>query len=296
MLLHNSSDASRYDFSAVRNWHRSRELRQTAPTIFDLKHLLVPINEDNSHWLLIHVDIESRKICLYDSSGDQTEANNTNSRYLTVMRRYLQDAETEVARRSSAQTVNRAPWTTSNRSGSTPKQTNGYDCGVFTLVNMSLLARGINLNSSSYSQETIYRRETRQHIAHVILSISEIPVPVQIIGGRQPQVETSPPSASPVTPRQRKASVPQKAFKAYRKRRRQEKHRPVVGGKRVTRMATYTEDQPTTATTLLNRKRTELSLATDSNPNEVSQRQIPEQRTKRKGAEELPRMTKFQKK
>ena len=150
---------------------------------------------------------------------------------------------------------------------------------------MSLLARGTIIASGSYSQETIYRRQTRQHIAHVILSTSEIPVPLQIIGGRLPQAASFPLSTSLSPPRQHKAYIPQKASKAYRKR-----------GKRVTRMATYTEDQPTTATTLLNRKRTELSLAMDSNPNEISQRQISEQRTKRKGAEELPRMTKFQKK
>ena len=86
-LLHNSSDASRYNFSTARNWHRLRELRQTGTTIFDFKHLLAPINEDNSHWLLVHVNVESRQICLYDSSGSQTKANNTNSRYLTVMKR-----------------------------------------------------------------------------------------------------------------------------------------------------------------------------------------------------------------
>ena len=96
-LLHNSSAAGRYDFATVRNWHRSRELRQTGTTIFDYKHLLVPINKDNYHWLLAHVDIESRKICLYDSSGEQTMANNSNGGYLTAMQRYLKEAEAEAA-------------------------------------------------------------------------------------------------------------------------------------------------------------------------------------------------------
>ena len=61
----------------------------------------------------------------------------------------------------------------------------------------------------------------------------------------------------------------------------------MVGGKRVTRMATYTEDKPRISTTLFNRKRTELSIATASNPNKTLQRQIPEHRTKRKGEEEI---------
>ena len=59
-LLRNSSEESRYDFSTARNWHRPRELRQTGTTIFNFKHLLVPVNEGNSHWLLVHVDVESR--------------------------------------------------------------------------------------------------------------------------------------------------------------------------------------------------------------------------------------------
>ena len=160
---------------------------------------------------------------------------------------------------------------------------------------MSLLARGETLNSSSYSQETIYRRQTRQHIAHVIMSSSEIPVPPQISDGRPQQAATGTPPAPPGTSRLSRTSVPQKAAKAYRKRKRQEKQRLVVGGKRVTRMATYTEDQPRIATTLFNRKRTELSIATASNPNKTSQRQIPEHRTKRKGEEEMPRRAKSQK-
>ena len=295
-LLHNSSAVGRYDFATVRNWHRFREQRQTGTTIFDYKHLLVPIDKDNSHWLLVHVDIESRKIYLYDSSGDQTMANNSNGGYLTAMQRYLKEAEAEAARGPPGRSSNLASWTTSNRSGSTPKQTNGYDCGVFTLVNMSLLARGETLNSSSYSQETIYRRKTRQHIAHVIMSTSEIPVPPHISGGRLQQDATATPSAPPGTSRLSRTSVPQKAAKAYRKRKRQEKQRLVVGGKRVTRMTTYTEDQPRITTTLLNRKRTELSVATASNPNKTSQIQILEHCTKRKGKEEMPRTTKFQKK
>ena len=296
-LLRNSSEERRYDFSTARNWHRPRELRQTGTTIFNFKHLLVPVNEGNSHWLLVHVDVESRLICLYDSGGSQTSAKNTNSRYLRVMKRYLQDAEAEVVSGRTEQTSQSGPWTIQNRSGTTPKQTNGYDCGVFTLVNMSLIARGIRLDQGSYSQETIYRRQTRQHIAHIILSISEIAVPLQINGGEPPQTAEAVPSAPPSAPvRQGKAPATQKAHKKRRKRKRQEQHKPVVGGKRVTRVTTYTDDQPTTAANLLNRKRTEFSIAKESNTNKKVQQQVPEQRTKRKSEEETTRMIKIRKK
>ena len=296
-LLRNSSEESRYDFSTARNWHRPRELRQTGTTIFDFKHLLAPVNEGNSHWLLVLVDVESRLICLYDSGGSQTSAKNTNSRYLRVMKRYLQDAEAEVVSRRTEQTTQSGPWTIQNRSGTTPKQTNGYDCGVFTLVNMSLIARGIRLDQGSYSQETIYRRQTRQHIAPTILSISEIAVPLQNNGGEPPQTAEAVPSAPPSAPvRQGKAPATQKAHKKRRKRKRQQQHKPVVGGKRVTRVTAYTDDQLTTAANLLNRKRTEFSIAKESNTNKKVQQQVPEQRTKRKSEEETTRMIKIRKK
>ena len=67
-LLHNSSDAGRYDFFQVRRWHMSQDLRLIG-TIFNCKNLLVPINKDNLHWLLLHVNLESRLISLYDSGG-----------------------------------------------------------------------------------------------------------------------------------------------------------------------------------------------------------------------------------
>ena len=158
---------------------------------------------------------------------------------------------------------------------------------------MSLLAQGTNLNSRSYSQETIYQRNTRSHIAHVILLNSKIPVPSQVIGGRLRQAAATLTSAPPL---HHKASVPQKAKKAYRKRKSHDQQRMVVGGKQVTRVATYGEERPTNTTTLLNRKRTSLSIATASNPDATSQRLLPEQCIKCKGVEEKLRMTKFQKK
>ena len=99
-----------------------------------------------------------------------------------------------------------------------------------------------------------------------------------------------------VLPRQRKAIAPQKATKAYRKRKRQDQQKMVGGRKQVTRVAMYGVEQPTTTTTLLNRKRTGLSIATASNTDATLQRHLPEQHTKRKGAEEMSRITKFQKK
>ena len=65
-------------------------------------------------------------------------------------------------------------WTYNNRSQNAPWQINTYDCGVFTLVSMYLLSRGLELTSSTYDQQSIYRRKVRLCIAHLILQKNQL--------------------------------------------------------------------------------------------------------------------------
>ena len=60
------------------------------------------------------------------------------------------------------------------RSQNAPRQFNTYDCGVFTLVSMYLLSRGLELSSSTYDQQSIYRRKVRLCIAHLILQKNQL--------------------------------------------------------------------------------------------------------------------------
>ena len=54
--------------------------------------------------------------------------------------------------------------------------------------------------------------------------------------------------------------------------------------------------EPNRNRTLVNRKRTSLSLARESTPTATTQRNVPGRTTKRKGAEEITWKNKFQKK
>ena len=56
-------------------------------------------------------------------------------------------------------------WRYSDRSLNAPRQTNTYDCGIFTLVSMYLLSRGLELS---------YRRKVRLCIAHLILQKNQL--------------------------------------------------------------------------------------------------------------------------
>ena len=56
---------------------------------------------------------------------------------------------------------------------SLPRQTNGDDCGVFTILSIYLQSRGVQLLRSSYSQLCVTMRQLRQSIAFALLQANE---------------------------------------------------------------------------------------------------------------------------
>ena len=65
-------------------------------------------------------------------------------------------------------------WTYKDRSRQAPAQENTYNCGVFTIVSIYLLSRGLELTSTTYNQQAIYLRKVRVGIAHIILSRNQL--------------------------------------------------------------------------------------------------------------------------
>ena len=59
-------------------------------------------------------------------------------------------------------------WSSTDKSENSPKQGNGYDCGIFTLISMGLLRNGHILRSNSYFQNTLYHRHSRKNLAWTI--------------------------------------------------------------------------------------------------------------------------------
>ena len=49
-----------------------------------------------------------------------------------------------------------------------PKQGTFVDCGVFTILKMTLLMKGQELTANSYSQTKIYEWNTRKRIGQII--------------------------------------------------------------------------------------------------------------------------------
>jgi len=171
LVYHYSEDAKAFGLGTGNRATTYKESRD----IFKLKELYVPINKDNNHWLHLRVIFESKRIELRDSLGYIQDDNLLSARrkYLADMKRYLFDEyhRSEYAGRHTPGfpwEVWDAQWSCIDLSSTIPRQENGDDCGVFTLIAISLLAQGITLTKNLYSQSTVDSLKCRLKIAYLL--------------------------------------------------------------------------------------------------------------------------------
>jgi sentrin-specific protease 1 len=117
-----------YDYSQVSRWmHRN---------IFTCDKLFFPINPDRTHWILVVIDINSRKVQLYDSIHNADRRTKIHS----VFKRWLAD--------EGAKHNVQATWNFVYSDLSTnPQQVGGVDCGVYTIMFMHLISHGRSVHT-----------------------------------------------------------------------------------------------------------------------------------------------------
>ena len=166
MMLREGKSGLIYDYNAVQDVASNIE-----GGLFNLRHLFVPINISNQHWFFLWVDFINTTIRAYNSSGE----NHDNQIYLQAMRRYLYDEMFKGASPGQQTDITtwEMTWKIRDMSSSSPRQRNGFDCGVFTLFSIYLLSRGVALTSTSYSQDTLTKRKIRQSIAFLLLDANQ---------------------------------------------------------------------------------------------------------------------------
>ena len=263
-------ETGEYSYEEVSRWGRRIDLST-------LEQLFVPINIDNVHWIFIRVLFEDKTIELYDPQGRKDP---TNRQYMEDMRRFLHRELHKVNQGQNGRTVMvelpedqrpqydvwKREWTYKDRSRQAPAQENTYDCGVFTIVSIYLLSRGLELASTTYNQRAIYSRKVREGIAHIILSRNQ----------RQPGEGSSPPTVLGST-RRRPA-----AARDGQKRRRRSDSRMIPSGTRQP-AALLTSHGNATPSTHPSNKRSAASLAEErGSSNPTSQRLVPPAKKRKK--------------
>ncbi|EJK75845.1 hypothetical protein THAOC_02425 [Thalassiosira oceanica] len=135
-------------------------------------------------------------------------------------------------------------WALRNRSGQCPRQTNYYDCGVFTMTTIYLSSRGVAISRDTYDQHFVEAVNLRHNLALALLRVNDMVDPLD------PQTRLN---------FQRAAS----SQTASRKRRREQRVR--AGGKRIKTQTSSRDDRPKGHTDkTLNRKRPAKSLTEGS--------------------------------
>ena len=115
---------------------------------FFQKIFVGPINANNTHWYFATIDLRDKQTRVYDSLGGshpQTHA---------VLAQFMRSEHEDKKKSRLPEDFKSAD------AGDVPQQHNSYDCGVFMLLGMDFLARGLTLN---FSQSDMTR--VRQVIA-----------------------------------------------------------------------------------------------------------------------------------
>ena len=144
----------RYDYKEVKRWTKGIN-------IFLLKRMYCPINIGNTHWALAVIDFKKMQIQYYDS------LDNMGVETLDNLLRYLED---EAKSRGYAENVFlKKNWELIENTIETPRQVNGDDCGVCTMINLSFLVFNKPLNYGTRARKMeVYRRRILRYILNYL--------------------------------------------------------------------------------------------------------------------------------
>jgi hypothetical protein len=117
----------------VSRWTRSpRESNKI--DVFALDKIFIPINIDDSHWLMAIIFIDRKEICIFDSFREE------HSDYLSKLNDWISNEEVAFGRDKST-------WKLTSVQDC-PYQNNNYDCGVFAIMCANYLSYNLPLQYS----------------------------------------------------------------------------------------------------------------------------------------------------
>mmetsp|Transcript_60352 Transcript_60352/g.106070 ORF Transcript_60352/g.106070 Transcript_60352/m.106070 type:complete len:394 (-) Transcript_60352:70-1251(-) len=121
-----------YTYSNVKRWSKKFD-------VFAMDKIFMPVNLNNSHWVMAVVFVQKKEIHYYDSMSGNGEF------YMKSILRWLGDEAND----KKIGSVNPSEWTLTDEDP-VPQQRNGYDCGVFSILCADYISDNLPLR---YSQE-----------------------------------------------------------------------------------------------------------------------------------------------
>ena len=166
-----------YNYDRVKNWGRrfpkANPITGNPGGLAGLTTLYVPINIGNQHWIFLKVDVQGKKIELYDSWG---YVNTNNAKYLWNMVRYVYDELHKNMAEEERPNFHRwrRGWKAIDKSLRSPNQLNTHDCGLFVMLTIYLNSRGASINRLMYDQHAVDTQKLRRKIATLFIRDNEM--------------------------------------------------------------------------------------------------------------------------
>jgi Ulp1 family protease len=111
------TEGGRYNYGNVKRWSKKFD-------VFSLNKVFLPINLNNTHWVMAVVKITQHEIHYYDSMSGSGQ------RHLRHILQWLQDESKEKKKTE----LDTSSWQLIDGEEDVPQQGNGFDCGVFSIM------------------------------------------------------------------------------------------------------------------------------------------------------------------
>lgn len=146
LLLYNG-----YDYSNVETWAKQFN-------IFEKDKIFCPINLNNSHWGLVVIFVQEKKIIYYDSMGIK------GNEYLVGALRYMENEASIYGHEFDCD-----EWELISYDRGLPTQENSYDCGVFVIMYADYISSGLPLTFTQHHVD-LFRKKMCLHILNGFVS------------------------------------------------------------------------------------------------------------------------------
>lgn len=131
-----------YSYKNVKRWSKKFD-------VFAMDKVFIPVNISNTHWALLVIYVQRKRIHYYDS------LNGSGKRYMKAAKQWIVD---EAKDKKMIKNYDVTDWILVDREPNVPQQRNSVDCGVFTTVCADFVSDDLPLD---YSQENMpfFRRK-----------------------------------------------------------------------------------------------------------------------------------------
>jgi Ulp1 family protease len=127
-LIEKRNGQATYTYKNVERWTKKCN-------IFDMEKIFIPINIKNLHWVMVVIYMKTKEISFYDSLYQENFLY-----YYKILMNWLEDESKKMK-----VSIDPKLWRFNEGCSMSPQQTNGCDCGVFTICCADYITNGLPL-------------------------------------------------------------------------------------------------------------------------------------------------------